>query len=190
MSRAPSERAGAHAEGAAALRSFTARTFALLAMNRPIVVIAVLGIALVGCDRKEAPPVQKAAEAIASAREDIEKAKVAIEATERRSKELEQKIAAQRAELTQLIERRATLLRQQLKDDEERIRRLPAQQETELRSKLAELGKQLEDAIAKLNAYRDAPSGKSAEALTALEKSLADYSAARRDLEARIQPRG
>jgi hypothetical protein len=77
-----------------------------------------------------------------------------------------------------VIERRVTLLRQQLKEDEERLRRLPAPQETELRPRLAELGKLLKDAIAKLHAYRDAPPEKSAEALAALEKSLESYIAA------------
>jgi hypothetical protein len=63
-------------------------------VNRPLLAIAALGIALAGCDGNDAPPAQKAAQALASAREDIEKAKAAIEATERRSKALEEKIAA------------------------------------------------------------------------------------------------
>jgi hypothetical protein len=40
----------------------------------------------------------------------------------------------------------------------------------------------------KLNAYRDAPPETSAAMLAALEKSLATYGEARRDLEARLQP--
>jgi hypothetical protein len=73
------------------------------------------------------------------------KAKASIEATEKQSAELSKKIQSQRAELNDVIERRLTLLRQQLSDDEERVRRLPAAKETELRPRLAELGKLLED---------------------------------------------
>lgn len=150
--------------------------------------IVALGIVLTGCDRDKAPPAQQATKALASARDDIAKAKTSIDAIEKQSSELSEKIKSQRAELNDVVEKRLALLRQQLKDDEERVRRLPAPQETELRSRVAELGKQLEDVRAKLHAYRDAPPDKSAQLLAALEKSLAAFTEARRQLEAKLQP--
>jgi septal ring factor EnvC (AmiA/AmiB activator) len=152
----------------------------------PLAIVA-LGVALAGCDRDSAPPAQQATQALGSARDDIAKAKTSIDAIEKQSGELNEKIKSQRAELNALIEKRLVLLRQQLKEDEERIRRLPAAQETELRPRLAELAQQLEDVTAKLNAYRDAPPEKSGPMLAALEKSLATFSEARRDLEAKLQ---
>jgi chromosome segregation ATPase len=154
----------------------------------PVMVVA-LGIALTSCDRDKAPPpAQQATKALDSARDDIAKAKTSIDAIEKQSGDLSEKIKSQRAELHALVEKRLTLLRQQLKEDEERLRRLPAPQETELRPRLGELAKQLEDVAAKLNAYRDAPPDKAAPTLAALEKSLATFSEARRDLEAKLQP--
>jgi chromosome segregation ATPase len=159
----------------------------LFAPLRLIWVIAVLGT-LAACGRGDAPPAEKAVSSLASAREEMDKARSAIEATEQHSKLLQQKIAAQRAELADVVERRATLLRQQLKHDEERLRRLPAAQESDAGPKLAAAGKQLDDVVAKLGGYRDAPPEKAAEALAALEKSLAAYADARRELETRLQP--
>lgn len=134
------------------------------------------------------PPAQEASKSLASAREDIEKARAAIQATEQQSKALHDKIRAQRAELNDLVEKRIALLRQQLAEDEERLRRLPAPRATELRPRLAELQKSLDEARARLLAYRDAPPDKSADALAALEKSLAAFNERRRDLEAQLKP--
>jgi chromosome segregation ATPase len=143
--------------------------------------------ALVACDRDPPAPAQQAGKALEAAREDIEKARNAIQATEAHSKQLEEKIQAQRAQLNELIERRLTLLRQQMKEDEERVRRLPAGKETEVQPRLAELHKQIDDVQAKLHAYRDAPREKAAEALAQLEKSLAALAERRRDLDAQLQ---
>jgi chromosome segregation ATPase len=57
-----------------------------------------------------------------------------------------------------------------------------------LRPRLGEIQKQLEDVELKLRAYRDAPAGKSKEALAALEKSLAALNERRRELEAQLRP--
>lgn len=151
-------------------------------------VAAALGLLLAACGEDQAPAVQHAERALTAAREDIEKAKTSIQATEQYSKALEEKIQTQRAQLNDLVERRLTLMRQQLKDDEERIRRLPAPKETELRPRLAELGKHLQEVQAKLHAYRDAPPEKSGETLAALEQSLAALAERRRELEAQLQP--
>lgn len=153
-----------------------------------MVAVAALGIVLAGCEGDKAPPAEQATQALASARDDISKAKTSIDAIEKQGGELSAKIKSQRAELNDVVEKRLALLRQQLKDDEERLQRLPAPQETELRPRLAELAKQLEDVTAKLHAYRDAPPDKSATTLAALEKSLAAFNEARRDLEAKLQP--
>jgi hypothetical protein len=136
-------------------------------MRRCCAVIAAALVAI-GCERDKAPPVQQAAKALEMARENIEKARASIQASEQQSRALQEKIEAQRAELNDLVERRLTLLRQQFAEDEERIRRLPASRETQLRPRLGEIQKQLEDAESKLRAYRDAPPEKSKEALAAL----------------------
>ena len=142
---------------------------------------------LAACDGDKAPPAQQASKSLEAAREDMEKARDSIQATEAQSKALQEKIQAQRAELNDLVERRLALLRQQLAEDEARIRTLPAPRETELRPRFGELQKQLEDVAAKLNAYRDAPPGKAGEALAALEQSLAAFAERRRELEAQLK---
>jgi hypothetical protein len=91
------------------------------------------------------------------------------------------------ATLNDLIERRIALLRQQMKEDEERVRRLPAGKETEVEPRLAELRKQIDDVQAKLHAYRDAPREKAAAALGELEKSLAALTERRRELDAQLK---
>ena len=143
--------------------------------------------ALVACNRDAPPPAQQAGKALEAAREDIEKARNAIQATEAHAKQLEEKIAAQRAQLNELIERRITLMRQQMKEDQERVRRLPAGKESEVQPRLAELQKQIDDVQAKLQAYRDAPREKAAEALAQLEKSLAALTERRREIDAQLQ---
>jgi len=155
---------------------------------KQVLIMVALGLLLGGCDRDKAPSAQQATEALGSARDDIAKAKTSIDAIEKQSGELNDKIKSQRAELNAVVEKRLALLRQHLKEDEERLARLPAPQENELRPRLAELAKQLEDVTAKLNAYRDSPPEASAATLAALEKSLAAFSEARRDLEAKLQP--
>jgi chromosome segregation ATPase len=155
---------------------------------KQFLIMVALGLLLAGCDRDKPPSAQQATEALGSARDGIAKAKTSIDAVEKESGELNEKIKSQRAELNALIEKRLAMLRQHLKEDEQRVARLPAPQETELRPRLAELAKQLEDVAVKLNAYRDAPPETSAAMLAALEKSLATYSEGRRDLEARLQP--
>jgi chromosome segregation ATPase len=156
-------------------------------MRRACALVAAALVAS-GCERDKPAPVQQAAKALEMAREDIEKARASIQATEKQSRALQEKIEAQRVELNDLVERRLTLLRQQFAEDEERIRRLPAPRETELRPRLGEIQKQLEDVELKLRAYRDAPPDKSKEALAALEKSLAALNERRRELEAQLRP--
>jgi chromosome segregation ATPase len=74
-----------------------------------------------------------------------------------------------------------------MKEDEERVRRLPAGKETEVAPRLAELQKQIDDVQGKLQAYRDAPREKAAEALAQLEESLAALGERRRELDAQLQ---
>ncbi len=157
-------------------------------MRMRIVFACIAAAGLLGaCDRDKPPPAQQASKSLQAAREDIEQARTSIQATEAHSKALQDKIQAQRAELNDLVERRLVLLRQQLVEDEERIRRLPAPRETELRPRFGELQKQLEDVTAKLHAYRDAPPDKANEALAALEQSLAAFAERRRELEAQLK---
>jgi len=133
-------------------------------------ILMTLAVALAGCGEQKAPPAQQAAKALAAAREDIDKAKASIDASEKQSKDLEQRIQARRT-----APRAAAPAA------------LPAPRETELRPQLAELAKQLADVTAKLQAYRDAPPDKSAETLSTLEKSLAAFAEKQRELEAKLQ---
>jgi peptidoglycan hydrolase CwlO-like protein len=148
---------------------------------------ALAALTMGGCGKEEPPPAEQAAEALASARDDVQKAQAALQAVEERANALQERIASQRAEFNDIIQRKLALLQQQLKDDEERLRRLPAQRETELRPRLDALAKRLEEVGARLHAYRDAPPEKAPETLAALEKSLADFAEARRDLESALQ---
>ena len=156
-------------------------------MRQVYACVVVALTALVACDRDPPAPAQQAGKALEAAREDIEKARNAIQATEAHAKQLDEKIQAQRAQLNELIERRIALMRQQMKEDQERVRRLPAGKETEVQPRFAELQKQIDDVQAKLQAYRDAPGEKAAEALAQLEKSLAALGERRRELEAQLQ---
>lgn len=158
-------------------------------MAKPHVCIVCIAVVLLaaGCDRAAAPPAQQAAQALAAAREDMEKARTSIQATEQQSKTLQERIQAQRTELDALVERRLTLLRQQLAEDEARISRLPAPREIELRPRLGELQKQFDDVKARLQAYRDAPPENSQAALAALEQSFASLTERRRELEAQLK---
>ena len=144
-------------------------------------------LVLAACDG-EAPAVQQASKSLASAREDIDNARAAIQATEQHSRELHERILAQRAELNSLIDKRLVLLRQQLAEDEARLRRLPAPRETELRPRLAQLHQNLDEIKARLHAYRDAPPDKAGEAFSALERALAGFAERRRELEGQLQP--
>jgi septal ring factor EnvC (AmiA/AmiB activator) len=117
--------------------------------------ITAAALLLVACDGGKAPPAQQAARSLAEAREDIDKARAAIQATEQQSKALQEKIQAQRAELSDLVEQRLALLRQQRPDDKA-------------------LEKRSEEVRARLKAYREAPPDKAREALAALERSLAE----------------
>lgn len=146
---------------------------------------AALAIAACGGD---APPAQQASQSLASAREDIDKARAAIQATEQQSRALEERIKAQRAELDSLVQKRLALLRRELADDESRLQRLPAPREAELRPRLEELRKSLDAVSGRLQAYRDAPPDKAAEALAALEQALAGFAERRRELEGALQP--
>ena len=146
---------------------------------------AALSIAACGGD---APPAQQASQSLASAREDIDKARAAIQATEQQSRALQERIQAQRAELDNLVQKRLALLRQLLSEDEARLQQLPAPREAELRPRLQALGKDLEAVSARLQAYRDAPPEKAAEALAALEQALAGFAERRRELEGALQP--
>ena len=131
-----------------------------------------------GCEEKRTQSSEKAEQVLSQAQTNVERAEELIAEMRQRSEELQQKIEQQRSALDKLVEKRLVLLRQQLSDYEQRLYRLPAAKENELKATLADLKQRLGALAAKFQAYRDAPPEKSAVVLQELEAALKEFSSA------------
>jgi DNA repair exonuclease SbcCD ATPase subunit len=141
-----------------------------------------------GCGEKETAAPEKAEQALSQAQSNVERADELIAEMRRRSEELQQKIEQQRSALDGLIEKRLVLLRQQLTDYEQRLHRLPAAKENELKLTLADLKQRLDALAGKFQAYRDAPPEKSAAVLQELEAALKEFESSHQKFDAEIRP--
>lgn len=151
-------------------------------------VFAFGALVLAGCGEKEKASPEKAAQALSQAQTNVERAEELIAEMRRRSDELQQKIEQQRTALDALIEKRLVLLQQQLSDYEQRLQRLPAPKENELKATLADLKQRLDALRAKFQVYRDAPPEKSVAMLQELEAALKDFESSHQKFNAEIRP--
>ena len=156
----------------------------------PRVIAFSLAVTLVslGCGSDKPPAVKEAKAALDQAQAGIEQAAASIAAMRKQSEELEQKIRDQRGALDSLIEKRLVLLRQQLDEYKERVQRLPAAKETELKADLDDLNQRLNGLTDHFRTYRDAPPEKSAEARQPLEKALKEFDTGFQKLQDQLQP--
>jgi chromosome segregation ATPase len=140
-----------------------------------------------GCGDKEKPP-EKAEQALSQAQTSVDRADELIAEMRRSSEELQQKIEQQRSALDALIEKRLVLLRQQLTAYEQRVQRLPAAKENELKLSLADLKQRFDALAGKFQAYRDAPREKSAAVLQELETALEEFESSHQKFTEEIPP--
>ncbi len=134
-----------------------------------------------GCGPKEAPGeeakdgLEKAREGIAQAREGVEQTQDSLATMQARSESLRLQIEQQQGKLGELIDQRLELLRRQIDALGQRVRRLPADQETAFQAQLASLSQKRDAVAANLQAYREASPEKSAESLRQLDDALAQF---------------